>query len=79
MDTARFGLVKPLPFIYESTGTITCFTDGTDPKPRFREVFSFHRPEELARLLRRGEPLRAALLSMPPLADAASGFSVWIN
>lgn len=31
-----------LPFIYESTGEITRFTDRRDPKPRSREVFSFH-------------------------------------
>ena len=38
---------KPLPFIYESTGIITRFTDARDPRPRSREVFSFHRPETL--------------------------------
>jgi len=27
-----------LPFVYESTGAITRFTDGRDPKPRSREV-----------------------------------------
>ena len=37
----------PLPFVYESTGVITRFTDGHDPKPRSREVFTFHRPETL--------------------------------
>ena len=31
-----------LPFLYESTGIITRFTDGRDPRPRFREVFNFH-------------------------------------
>ena len=30
---------EPLPFLYESTGVITRFTDGRDPKPRSREVF----------------------------------------
>jgi type I restriction enzyme, R subunit len=30
---------EPLPFVYESTGIITRFTDGRDPKPRSREVF----------------------------------------
>jgi len=35
-------------FVYESTGTITRFTDLADPTPRSREVFSFHRPETLA-------------------------------
>lgn len=29
---------EPLPFVYESTGVITRFTDGRDPKPRSREV-----------------------------------------
>ena len=36
---------KPLPLLYESTGTITQFTNLKDPKPRAREVFNFHRPE----------------------------------
>ncbi len=35
---------EPLPFVYLSTGDLTRFTDFTDPKPRAREVFSFHRP-----------------------------------
>ncbi len=37
----------PVPFIYESTGLITRFRDQRDPKPRSREVFTFHRPEIL--------------------------------
>jgi type I restriction enzyme, R subunit len=36
-----------LPFVYESTGEITRFTDRGDPKPRSREVFSFHQPGTL--------------------------------
>lgn len=39
---------EPLPFVYLSTGDITRFTDFTDPKPRAREVFTFHRPEILS-------------------------------
>lgn len=35
---------QPLPFIYESTGIVTRFTERRDPKPRARIVFSFHRP-----------------------------------
>jgi len=31
----------PLPFVYESTGTLTRFTDYRDPKPRSRPVFTF--------------------------------------
>ncbi|MBM1817923.1 hypothetical protein [Pseudosulfitobacter pseudonitzschiae] len=42
----------PLPFVYESTGTITRFTNGQDPKPRSREVFAVHRPATLKAWLR---------------------------
>ena len=37
----------PLPFVYESTGEVTRFTDYRDPKPRSRNIFTFHRPETL--------------------------------
>ena len=37
--------VRPLPFLYESTGVETRFTNRLDPEPRSREVFHFHRPE----------------------------------
>ena len=39
--------VYPLPFIYESTGAETRFTNGYDPEARSRRVFTFHRPETL--------------------------------
>ena len=39
---------RPLPFLYESTGAETHFTNGLDPEPRARGVFAFHRPELLA-------------------------------
>jgi type I restriction enzyme R subunit len=42
----RWG--SPLPFAYQSTGTETRFTNGLDPAPRSRPVFSFHKPETLA-------------------------------
>ena len=35
----------PLPFVYESTGELTRFTDFRDPKPRSRPVLSFILPE----------------------------------
>ena len=41
----------PLPFLYESTGVETRFTNGLDPDPRSRPVFAFHRPETLAEWL----------------------------
>jgi len=57
----------PLPFAYESTGEVTRFTNSLEPDARSREVFSFHRPEELARLAIKNEQLRALLREMPPL------------
>jgi len=58
---------RPLPFAYESTGTVTQFTNALDPAPRSREVFTFHRPEELLRLVQLEQQLRARLQAMPPL------------
>ena len=43
--------IRPLPFLYESTGAETRFTNGLDPQPRSRNVFSFHTPETLAEWL----------------------------
>ncbi|MBS1191964.1 MAG: restriction endonuclease subunit [Rhodocyclaceae bacterium] len=56
---------EPLPFLYESTGVVTRFTDGRDPKPRSREVFCFHRPETLRDWLAEGSSLRARLAALP--------------
>src|SRR5262245_35156847 len=51
---------SPLPFAYESTGTVTQFTSSLDPEARSREVFTFHRPEELLRLVKLDEQLRGS-------------------
>lgn len=59
-----------LPFVYESTGTITRFTDYNDPKPRSRPVFHFHKPDTLAEWNRQVAPLRARLLDTPVLDEA---------
>ena len=40
---------RPLPFLYESTGVETQFTNRLDPEPRSRLVFSFHTPGTLAK------------------------------
>lgn len=58
---------KPLPFVYESTGVLTRFTDRRDPKPRSRPVFSFHRPETFQAWLKQGKSLRARSLDIPNL------------
>jgi len=57
----------PLPFVYESTGVITRFTDGHDPKPRSREVFTFHRPETLREWQTQSASLRGRLHKLPEL------------
>jgi type I restriction enzyme, R subunit len=58
---------EPLPFVYESTSKITRFTDRRDPKPRSREVFTFHRPETLKSWLEKGDSLLSRLQSLPAL------------
>ena len=57
----------PLPFVYESTGDVTRFTDFRDPKPRSRPVFTFHRPETFRTWLKTEKSLRASLLDIPAL------------
>ncbi len=57
----------PLPFAYESTGEVTHFTNTLEPDARSREVFTFHRPEELIRLAKLDKQVRTLLRKMPPL------------
>jgi type I restriction enzyme R subunit len=63
----------PLPFRYESSGVETRFTNGLDPAPRSRRVFSFHQPATIARWIRDAQAnpeaptLRARLRRMPEL------------
>ena len=70
MDGLPDGLPNfrlPLPFAYESTGTVTHFTNTVEPDARSREVFTFHRPEELIRLVTLDQQMRGLLRQMPPL------------
>lgn len=55
------------PFAYESTGIETFFRDASDPEPRSRRVFGFHRPETLGKWLAQVDTLRARLRRLPPL------------
>lgn len=80
-----FGLPKdlphyhlPLPFAYETTGKATQFTNTLEPDFRSREVFSFHRPEELIRIVTKDDQLRALLRKMPAL-DAGQLWRVQIG
>lgn len=56
-----------LPFVYESTGTITRFTDYRDPKPRSRPIFHFHKPETLIDWFKQKATLRKRLIDLPEL------------
>jgi type I restriction enzyme R subunit len=60
---------RPLPFLFESNGSVTFLTNGLDPKPRSRKVFSFPRPETLAEWLTQQDQLRARLKELPPLDE----------
>jgi len=66
---ARLLQDRPAPFAYESTGTETYFRDMRDPHPRSRRLFSFHRPETLAKWLAQGDTLRTRLRNLPPLSQ----------
>ena len=57
----------PLPFVYETTGVLTRFTDSRDPKPRSREVFNFPRPETIQDWLTQSASLRERLQGLPSL------------
>ena len=59
----------PLPFVFESTGTITRFRDTRDPKPRGRTIFWFYKPETLAEWLQKDKSLRSRLLDIPQLNE----------
>ena len=68
-STLKYLKNDSLPFIYESTGVLTRFTDARDPKPRSRPVFLFHRPATLAEWLKQGNTLRSRLQAMPVLHE----------
>ncbi|MGQ0464320.1 MAG: type I restriction endonuclease subunit R [Sporichthyaceae bacterium] len=63
-----------LPFAFEASGSETKFTNGYDPEPRSRRIFSFPRPDSLARLIRdaSADPerptWRAKVRALPDLA-----------
>ena len=61
---------RPLPFLFESNGLVTFFTNGFDPVPRSRQVFNFPRPETLAEWVAQPAQLRARLKALPELDEA---------
>ena len=61
---------RPLPFLFESNGSVTHFTNGLDPAPRSRRVFNFPRPETLADWIARPMQVRDALRELPQLDES---------
>lgn len=57
----------PMPFVYEATSKEVRFTDLRDPRPRFRELFSFHKPETLLEWSKDAHSLRKRFQDLPEL------------
>ena len=68
---------KPLPFLYETTGSATRFTNLIDPEPRSRGVFAFHTPDALADWV--GSNATVALTSPARVAEPSAACSVAQN
>ena len=68
---------KPLPFLYETTGSATRFTNLIDPEPRSRGVFAFHTPDALADWV--GSNATVALTSPARVAEPSAAYSVAQN
>jgi len=62
---------RPLPFLYATTGRLCSFMNGLDPRPDYRDLFSFHRPETLRQWMNDWQAgagtLRSRLQTMPPV------------
>ena len=66
--------IRPLPFLYESTGIETRFSNGLDPQPRSRSVFSFHTPEILSEWVgAQGAPVESSTDGPELIADTGGG------
>ncbi len=68
-STFRWVSSQEIRFAYEATDKITRFTDYYDLKYRSREVFSFHRPETLKRLLAQQDTIRNNMKHFPALDE----------
>lgn len=61
---------RPLPFLFESNGSVIQFTNGLDPAPRSRHIFNFPRPETLGQWVSQPMQLRGLLRELPPLDES---------
>jgi type I restriction enzyme S subunit len=73
--------IRPLPFLYQSTGVETRFTNSLDPAPRSREVFHFHRPETIRIIDYRGRTPPFSEKGIPHLrsSNIRNGNIIWKN
>lgn len=71
------GHRKPLPFLFETTGSETRFTNLLDSDPRSRNVFTFHTPDTLAGWV--GSNALAALTSPAGVAEPSAAYAVTLN
>jgi type I restriction enzyme R subunit len=67
--------IRPLPFLYQSTGTETRFTNLLEPDAASRQVFCFHTPGALSQWLDSelespGSTQKARLRQMPSIIEA---------
>jgi type I restriction enzyme R subunit len=68
---------RPLPFLFESTGVETQFTNRLDPQPRSRRVFAFFRPEQLQQWLDTAAPVSPNLIAVGTQPTRESGSAYW--
>ncbi|MBA2257337.1 MAG: DEAD/DEAH box helicase family protein [Acidobacteria bacterium] len=61
---------RPLPFLFESNGSVTYFTSTLDPTPRSRQVFALPRVETLAEWVKQDQQLRGRLRGLPSLEES---------
>ncbi len=81
-ELPAFEVDGVLPFGYESTGAETRFTSWLDPVAASRRVYTFHRPETLARwhedfINGRGAGLRAGIPLLPEIGEDADSMGLW--
>ncbi len=62
-----YGNTEGIPFVYESTGVVTRFTDYRDPHARSRNMFHFHQPGTLYEWYQSNKSLRKRLQDLPSL------------
>ncbi|MEI6605541.1 MAG: DEAD/DEAH box helicase family protein [Verrucomicrobiota bacterium] len=61
---------RPLPFVYQASGTEIHFTNFLEENPRARDVFHFHTPAGLLEISNQGQrQLRTLVRDMPAIAD----------